>query len=275
MSEQPAHIAAALQVGLEEGAVQVTLPADIKRGRGRPTRTEQGEINKQRKAAASERQEEISKVVDAEERFINEGWTKFIRSIAHGLRIGEAIELSGMEKGQIHTILRTNKNLKAQYDDAKLQGKWTKIDIETVESIMAQIATGGEESSLNLAARDHGVDPNVVTDLALNDAAVQAMYDAAQQMRMETMAGEILEISDDDSGDETFDGKPNNARVQRDRLRVDGRKWLMARLSYRRFGDRIKQDIEQTLIVDHAQKLHNARKRKEKLLSSRNGSDET
>jgi hypothetical protein len=43
-------------------------------------------------------------------------------------------------------------------------------------------------------------------------------------------ASEVLEIADDRSND-TIDGMPNNAAVQRDRLRVDQRRWLAGKYS--------------------------------------------
>lgn len=64
---------------------------------------------------------------------------------------------------------------------------------------------------------------------------------------MELLAEEIMEIADthDDEVEiiEAKDGtkriRVNNEAVQRAKLRVDTRKWLMSKLSPRKFGDRI------------------------------------
>ena len=60
-------------------------------------------------------------------------------------------------------------------------------------------------------------------------------------------AEEIIEISDDSSGDELTDedGKTriNSEFVNRSRLRVDTRKWLMARMAPKKYGDKITQEV--------------------------------
>ena len=58
----------------------------------------------------------------------------------------------------------------------------------------------------------------------------------AQEMRTEFMAGEILEISD---GLATVDPSSNDA-VNRDKLRIDTRKWLMGSHNRKRYGE-VKQ----------------------------------
>lgn len=60
---------------------------------------------------------------------------------------------------------------------------------------------------------------------------------------MEAMGEDIIEISDDSNGDVVID---ENGRytmqgdvVQRARLRVDSRKWLMSKIAPKRFGDKM------------------------------------
>ena len=50
-----------------------------------------------------------------------------------------------------------------------------------------------------------------------------------------------MEISDalQSPADPDIDPKLLNAKVQRDKLRVDTRKWLMARMAPRKYGDRL------------------------------------
>lgn len=72
------------------------------------------------------------------------------------------------------------------------------------------------------------------------------MYARAREMRAEHIFEESLDIADDT--DDTLkdkDGKvigANHAKVQRDRLRVDTRKWFLAKLDPRRYGER--QQVE-------------------------------
>jgi hypothetical protein len=70
-------------------------------------------------------------------------------------------------------------------------------------------------------------------------------YARACEARAFQMADDILKIADDGSNDTYVDGDGNehvNADViQRSRLRVDTRKWLMARLLPKKFGERVEQ----------------------------------
>lgn len=83
-------------------------------------------------------------------------------------------------------------------------------------------------------------------------------YARAKEIAMEALADEILEIADDSSkdfitvpGDE--DGemilKVNQENIQRSRLKVDTRKWLMAKLAPKKYSD--KQQVEHSGTVDH------------------------
>lgn len=68
---------------------------------------------------------------------------------------------------------------------------------------------------------------------------------------MDLMAEEIIEIADDSSEDyiklgDDGDGpsiKFDSEHVNRARLRVDTRKWIMARLSPKKYGDKLQQEI--------------------------------
>lgn len=72
-------------------------------------------------------------------------------------------------------------------------------------------------------------------------------YARAGEIRALVMVDEIVEIADDSRNDwierEGKDGAvelvPNEERVTRARLRIDSRKWLMAKMAPKRYGDRI------------------------------------
>ncbi len=82
-------------------------------------------------------------------------------------------------------------------------------------------------------------------------------YAAARDDLLEYWASDILEIADDGTldtmkglnkyGDEVM--VPNHANVQRDRLRIDSRKWLLSKLAARTYGDRL--DVEVSGEVQH------------------------
>jgi len=73
-------------------------------------------------------------------------------------------------------------------------------------------------------------------------------YTRARDIGLDVMADEILEISDDGSNDwmerldkdgEAAGWQLNGEHVQRSRLRVDTRKWVLSKLAPKRYGDRL------------------------------------
>lgn len=73
-------------------------------------------------------------------------------------------------------------------------------------------------------------------------------YARAIDARATCMEEEILQISDDSSGDaiedpETGATRQNTEFVARSRLKVDTRKWLMARMAPKKYGDKIEQTL--------------------------------
>lgn len=86
------------------------------------------------------------------------------------------------------------------------------------------------------------------------NAEFAAQYARAKELQIEHIAEQILEIADDDSEDAIFVGGDdesgagakrvqNNEFIQRSRLRVDSRKWLLSKLNPKKYGDKIAQEI--------------------------------
>jgi uncharacterized transporter YbjL len=86
-------------------------------------------------------------------------------------------------------------------------------------------------------------------------------YARAREAQADTLADEILEISDDGSNDwMTRAGKDqelawqlNGEHVQRSRLRVDSRKWFASKVAPKKYGDKLELagDRENPLTVIH------------------------
>ncbi len=70
------------------------------------------------------------------------------------------------------------------------------------------------------------------------------MYKLARQAQAELMADEIVDIADDDAKDFTRDdnGKRvvDHEHVQRSRLKVDTRKWIISKLLPKIYGDKLQ-----------------------------------
>jgi len=67
----------------------------------------------------------------------------------------------------------------------------------------------------------------------LRDDEKSKRYARATEIRTDKLAEEILTIAD------TQHKEDSNYIVQRDRLRVDSRKWILAKLNPKKFGDKI------------------------------------
>lgn len=90
------------------------------------------------------------------------------------------------------------------------------------------------------------------------DETKSKQYARATELRAEVMAEDLLNISDALENDVFIDpeGKEiiNYNVIQRDRLRVDSRKWLMSKMFPKKYSERIQNDVtvrqEQPLFGD-------------------------
>lgn len=199
------------------------------------------------------------------QQFDQDTWTRLIGLLADGVKVHEAMEAAGMLRHTLEGILRTDTKKKEQYDDAKLASLRRHWDYTTLEDIFCDIAMG---KAVKDAVDERGLNTNSFYKLVLNDPITKEMYDNALKIQAETMADEIIEIADFKENDQWFDDtkkmwKTNNEVVNRSRLKVDARKWKMAKLHSKRFGDKVQQDITANIVVDHAARLEEARKRVE------------
>lgn len=75
-------------------------------------------------------------------------------------------------------------------------------------------------------------------------------YTRAKEESADAMAEDILDISDNASNDwmdTNDDGNPgyrlNGENIQRSRLRVESRKWLMSKQKPKKYGDKVQQEV--------------------------------
>lgn len=115
---------------------------------------------------------------------------------------------------------------------------------EIADEICRRLAEG---ESLRSVCRDDGMPAeSTVRAWVLDDKeGFSAQYVRARDLYLDTMADEILEISDDGSNDymatehgEKLDGE----HIQRSRLRVDTRKWYLSKLAPKRYGDKLAME---------------------------------
>jgi len=125
----------------------------------------------------------------------------------------------------------------ARYDSGKVTAVLE--DIRCGMSLLRSLPKQGVSVTdwyLWLNDRSEGSAP-VTDDFALK-------YSRACQERVENWAEQIVDISDSREADIIIDerGRPVIAHdvINRDRLRVDTRKWLMSRMNPRKWGDKVQ-----------------------------------
>ncbi len=137
--------------------------------------------------------------------------------------------------------------------------------VEIAQEILERLAAG---ESLRAICRDvHMPSRSSVSLWVVNDVEGFAdQYARARELGLEEMAESLTEISDDGTNDWVDDNDPDNPgyklngeHVQRSKLRVDTRKWILSKLAPKKYGD--KQDINLSGQVDVAASILAARKR--------------
>lgn len=111
---------------------------------------------------------------------------------------------------------------------------------------------------------DIPVDEVTVRGWAIQDVeGFSAPYAVAREAQMDAWADEILEVSDDGSNDwldrELRDGRiervVDTEHINRSRLRVDARKWIMSKIAPKKYGDKIQTEHSGSIGVRHEDAL--------------------
>lgn len=192
-------------------------------------------------------------------------WRDTLGLIATGTRVENAITKTKITRHALEGALRGDPKFLEQWNEAKMTAYRRNWDMDTIQEILVDVAMG--MTVKQAVHEERGLDLPGFYKLLLGDPIVKEMYHEARQIQVEKMADDILEISDNADNDETLEGKPNSAAVNRSRLMADNRKWLMSKLNHKRFGDRLDQHVTAEVTVNHADTLTKARRRKEKLLN--------
>lgn len=194
-------------------------------------------------------------------------WAPLLGLIANGTPVKQALKEMSIGRAQLEGALRSDKQRKQAWEDAKTAALKREWDVETVEDILTQIAMNENGGFLKHIIENMGLAPDSFYRLMMRDDEVRMAYEEARQIQAEIQADEMRQIANDGANDSYIDDR-GKIRVDHDvlgrsKLRVDTMKWTMSKLHYKRFGDKIQQDQNINLVVDHAERLANARKRAE------------
>lgn len=125
-------------------------------------------------------------------------------------------------------------------EKAKPSSKRTRPGSEDRAQISALVLEGMRSGLSALkACQAAGVHQSTFNTWLNDDAALAVEYARAREDLIERMAQEVLELSDSDVG-LLPDGKKDWAAVQKHRLQVDTRKWLLSKLAPKKYGDKLE-----------------------------------
>ena len=119
-------------------------------------------------------------------------------------------------------------------------------DRETAHAICVRLARG---ETLKGICRDRDFpSESAVRRWALEDHdGFATRYALARQLGLDTMADQLLEIADDGSQDFKLDSHgnlvPDHEHIARSRLRIDTRKWYLAKLAPKCYGDKVDVNV--------------------------------
>jgi hypothetical protein len=120
---------------------------------------------------------------------------------------------------------------------SKKMGRPSVYSPEKAAALCARIAEG---ESLRSICKSEDM-PGMVTVFSwLGDPRYEdfrKQYESARQVGLESWADEILDIADEPVGSTTT-GATDSGAVQKQRLRVDSRKWLLSKLVPKKYGER-------------------------------------
>ena len=116
------------------------------------------------------------------------------------------------------------------------RGRPSKYTSGLADTICKRLA-GGE--TLKGICRDAGMprESTVRAWVMRDEQGFYALYTRAREYQMEAWSDEIVSIADE--------GSPDNDQTARDRLRIDTRKFLMAKIAAKRYGDRVTHEVTQ------------------------------
>lgn len=113
---------------------------------------------------------------------------------------------------------------------------------QKISKVLTQMREG---KSLRQASQMAGVARQTFLDWVDKDQELAGQYAHARAAMIDKIADDIMTIADEDLIP-TGEGKVDSAMVQKQRLRVDTRKWLLSKLAPKKYGDKLELTGDET-----------------------------
>ena len=106
---------------------------------------------------------------------------------------------------------------------------------------ISQMVLDGMRSGLSAfkACEKAGISQSAFQRWVDDDSHLQIEYARAREDLIERIANEVMELSDQDVP-MTGDGKKDWQAIQKHKLQVDTRKWLLSKLAPKKYGDKLE-----------------------------------
>ena len=125
-------------------------------------------------------------------------------------------------------------------------GRPTEYNEEYAAKILDRIST--TTIGMKKICADFDIDVTTVWRWIAKHEAFRHQYDIAKELQSRLIADELKEVSDDRSLDILDDGRINGVAVQRDKLRMDSRKYLIELLKpYKKEEDKEAAALDKKL----------------------------
>jgi hypothetical protein len=133
-------------------------------------------------------------------------------------------------------------------DQSPIAGRPTIFSAELAAMITTRIMAG---ESLRAICRDEAMPARSTVHLWIaTNPSFSDHYARACEIRAEELFDEMFDIADDATndwmarhGEDDAGWQVNGDNIQRARLRIDTRKWALARMNSKRFGDKVTQEV--------------------------------
>lgn len=187
-------------------------------------------------------------------------WKHFIAILGAGATLGTSMHSAKIKRFELESDCRVDPLKLREYTAARKAGRRKYISIENIEKALINIASGMNQAD---ACKDAGISRELLLEIVMENEELQVQYKKALELRALGMTDDVTRIADDNSEDVDMMGKGNIAAVNRSRLKVDARRWLMESWSPKMFKPQGKTDVNINVQVNHAARLEEARTRRD------------
>ncbi len=138
--------------------------------------------------------------------------------------------------------------------------EWTEeLKQNAISEIIERISEGESVRSILNKNRENLPSNRLFLQWVSENEELSKQYEYAMELRSHLLFDEIIEIADDDQNDyieQTLPSgdiieKVNSEHIQRSRLRVDARKWVLSKMNPKKYGEKLDLDMNSKQVIEY------------------------